>query len=47
MIAPAVVVGDEGGKGRLQVGRHLIGDLLDSLVIALKLAVGLGVEGCG
>ena len=50
VIAPVVVVGHEGGKGSLQIGSHLVGDLLDvsldSLVIALQLAVGLRVEGC-
>ena len=50
VIAPVVVVGHEGGKGSLQIGSHLVGDLLDvsldSLVLALQLAVGLRVEGC-
>ena len=50
VIAPVVVVGHEGGKGSLQIGSHLVGDLLDvsldSLVIALQLAVGLRVGGC-
>ena len=29
VIAPVVVVGHEGGKGSLQIGSHLVGDLLD------------------
>ena len=47
MIAPVVVVADEGGDGCIEVRRQLIGDLvdvpLDGLVIALQLAVGLRV----
>ena len=49
VIAPAVVVADEGHDGHLQVWGHLIGQLvhvpLEGLVIALKLPVGLRVEG--
>ena len=48
MIAPVVVVADEGHNGRLQVGGQLIGHLvyvaLQGLVVTLKLAVGLRVE---
>ena len=48
MVTPVVVVADKGGDGRLEIGRHLIGDLVDvpleRLVITLKLAVGLSVE---
>ena len=47
MVAPVVVVADEGCDSRLEVSGHLIGDLvdvpLDGLVIALRLAVGLSV----
>ena len=50
MIALVVVVAHKSGDCLLEVGRHLVGDLvnvlLDSLVIALQLAVGLRVEGC-
>ena len=49
MIAPLVVVADEGHNGRLQVGGQFMGQLvrvpLESLVVALQLAVGLRVEG--
>ena len=51
MIAVVVVVGDEGRHSHLQVGRHLIGDLLDvpfdSLVVVFELAIGLRVKECG
>ena len=48
MVTPAVVVADEGGDGRIEIGRHLVGDLLDvpldGLMITLQLAVGLRVD---
>lgn len=49
MIPSVVVVGDEGGEGRLQVRRHLIGDLVDvpfqGLMVAFELVIGLRVVG--
>ena len=49
MIAPVVVVVDEGHDRRLQVGGQLIWHLvcvpLEGLVVAHQLAVGLRVEG--
>ena len=49
MIAPIVVVADEGRDCRLEVGRQLIRHLvyipLQRLVVALQLPVGLRVEG--
>ena len=47
VVAPVVVVADEGCDSRLEVGGQLIGHLvyvaLDSLVLALQLPVGLRV----
>jgi len=49
-IASVVAVAHETGDGCLEFGRHLIRDLvdvpLDTLVIALQLAVGLRMERC-
>ena len=50
VIPPVVVIGHKGGDCCFLVIRHPIGDLLDvpidSLVIALELAIGLRVVGC-
>ena len=50
MIARVVVAGHKGCDGCLEIGRHLVGDLvdvpLDALVVALQLAVGLRVVWC-
>ncbi len=49
MIAPVVVVADEGRDSCIKVGgqliRHLVDVPFDSLVVALQLPVGLRVEG--
>ena len=48
VVSSAVVVADQGGDGRIEVGRHIVGDLvdvpLDGLVITLQLAVGLRMD---
>ena len=48
MVAPVIVIIDEGCDGRLEVGGQLIGRLvhipLESLVVLLQLAVGLRME---
>ena len=51
LVVPAeVVVFNEVGDGLLQLAREFIKDLvhflLDGLVVALQLPVGLRVEGC-
>ena len=48
VVTPVIVVADEGSDGRIEIGRHLIGDLVDvplnGLVITLQLAVDLRVD---
>ena len=50
MVTVVVVVVDEVGDGPLKLAGEFIRDLvhfpLDALVVALQLAVGLGMEGC-